>query len=517
MDETQKATEGLVLKMRKKLSLYDLDRKVRLNAVFFADKTPQKPYICSTMKTVLSRFGNIGVTASNERDPDDKMFSVTADDEEAAKAILDSSPWSIMGFSVHFQEWPESMAIEELPRHQIAFWVQVRGVPPYMFDEENVNEMVENFGTFIRMDDPLECEEGSYSFLRVRILLDARDPLPTGYQLPRDDGTLTWVSFSYEKLSDFCYVCGRLGHAEKPKVPCPFGADPNNPEIEYGPWMRTVAPRKQVVTVQSQDEAGKRRRRRFPGQTIQPLPATTTGQNSQSQGASLSHTSEQSINQSAPQVRHALMSADTYSHIPVVNQLESNHTRNISIGQSNYPMSYPHPLLNHSFTPLSPPGFGSIPNNLSGAFVLDKNQNSSNMSFPWFMPQRNIASNVGHPENLTAAALATLFSSSFSHLAHNNSSPFSSPTSFNIPNPTPQYPIINNQIPFATVNVIHGKRPLQVDVPNVPKPRKIRRFTNRIASGSETSQLNSEEAIDGSSTSKSVEGGGGWPAATRSP
>ncbi|KAK9928644.1 hypothetical protein M0R45_025768 [Rubus argutus] len=125
MDETQKATEGLVLNMRKKLSLYDLDRKVRLNAVFFADKIPQKPYICSTMKTVLSRFGNIGVTASNERDPGDKMFSVTADDEEAAKAILDSSPWSIMGSSVHFQEWPESMAIEELPRHQIAFWVHL--------------------------------------------------------------------------------------------------------------------------------------------------------------------------------------------------------------------------------------------------------------------------------------------------------------------------------------------------------------------------------------------------------
>ncbi|KAK9928645.1 hypothetical protein M0R45_025769 [Rubus argutus] len=84
------------------------------------------------------------------------------------------------------------------------------------------------------MDDPLEREEGSYSFLRVRILLDARDPLPTGYQLPRDDGTLKWVSFSYEKLSDFCYVYGRLGHVDKPKGPCPFGADPDNPEIEYG-------------------------------------------------------------------------------------------------------------------------------------------------------------------------------------------------------------------------------------------------------------------------------------------
>ncbi|KAL6178815.1 hypothetical protein ACLB2K_050333 [Fragaria x ananassa] len=49
------------------------------------------------------------------------MFSVIAEDVEAAKDILDGSPWSIMRYSVHFQEWPESLAIEELQSNQIAF------------------------------------------------------------------------------------------------------------------------------------------------------------------------------------------------------------------------------------------------------------------------------------------------------------------------------------------------------------------------------------------------------------
>ncbi|KAL6176239.1 hypothetical protein ACLB2K_052874 [Fragaria x ananassa] len=112
-----------------------------------------------------------------------------------------------------------------------------------MFEEENVREMVKKFGDFIGMKDPLESEEGTYNFLRVRILLDARDPLPTCYELPRDDGTKKWVSFSSEKLSDFFYVCGRLGHTDLPKTSCPNGAEPCN-ENEYGDWLKAVPPRK---------------------------------------------------------------------------------------------------------------------------------------------------------------------------------------------------------------------------------------------------------------------------------
>ncbi|KAL6191767.1 hypothetical protein ACLB2K_038156 [Fragaria x ananassa] len=285
MEDSQKSSDSLVVQMRRKLSLYELDRKVRLNVVFFADKIPNKATICNTMKSVLGMFGNTGVTASNERDPNDKMFIVTAEDAESAKDILDGSPWSIMRYSVHFQEWPETLAIEELQSSQIAFWVQVRGVPPYMFEEENVREIAEKFGEYRGMVVPIE-REGIYSFLRVRILLDARDPLPTGYELPRDDGTKKWVSFVFEKLSDFCYVCGRLGHTDLPKSPCLHRADPES-ENEYGDWLRALPPRKQIRNEHSQVKtASGRNRRRFPGQTIRPIESNDNGHNSQPQGTS---------------------------------------------------------------------------------------------------------------------------------------------------------------------------------------------------------------------------------------
>lgn len=514
MEDTQRSAEGLVVQMRKKLSLRDLDRKVRLNAVFFADKLPHKPYICNTIKFALSRFGNIGVTASNESDPDDRMFSLTVDDEEAANDILEGSPWSIMRYSVHFQKWPETMALEELQCNQITFWVQVRGVPPYMFDVENVSEMIEKFGTFIKMDDPLESEEGTYSYLRVRVLLDARDPLPTGYQLPREDGSMTWVSFSYENLSDFCFVCGRLGHTDSPRRPCPIGPDPQNVDIEYGAWMRAKAPQKLNKNGLKRNPAEPQRtRRKFPGQPIVPLQSQTTGQNLQSQGASSSHTSEQHINHLPHQVRTNLQLSEINSHIPIVHQLESNLTHNIPMSQINYPFSLSPPNPNNKVTSFPPPGFGPSPNRVPNAFFLNQNQshNFNNVGLPWFMSQGNF--NMGHPNNHSAAALASLFSSSFT-----TTYPYSTPVPNSVPanNPpaSPESTNTINQCPSSPSSAVHGKRPLLYEVSQSPNSRKIRKFTKLKNSGSGPSPQNSKETIDGNNN---VDGGGGWPTATRSP
>lgn len=48
-----------------------------------------------------------------------------------------------------------------------------------------------------------------------------------------------WVPFSYERLPNFCYMCGFLGHSEKE---CSFtttgGAVSERSELPYGAWLR---------------------------------------------------------------------------------------------------------------------------------------------------------------------------------------------------------------------------------------------------------------------------------------
>lgn len=52
-------------------------------------------------------------------------------------------------------------------------------------------------------------------FLQVRVTLDVRKPLLRGTKFFMGDGESCWVRFSYERLPNFCYFYGYLGHGDK--------------------------------------------------------------------------------------------------------------------------------------------------------------------------------------------------------------------------------------------------------------------------------------------------------------
>ncbi|KAI8032925.1 hypothetical protein LOK49_LG01G02685 [Camellia lanceoleosa] len=84
------------------------------------------------------------------------------------------------------------------------------------------------------------------SYLHIRVEMDVTKPLPLGFFLqhnssPGSEQLETWVCYKYEKLADFCYDCGRVGHVNSV---CKFVSRKEGKKSSYGPDLRTSrAPR----------------------------------------------------------------------------------------------------------------------------------------------------------------------------------------------------------------------------------------------------------------------------------
>lgn len=73
--------------------------------------------------------------------------------------------------------------------------------------------------------------------MRLRIKVDVRKPLKRKKKICRKDGTEIIVQCKYERLGDFCFICGLVTHTERF---CRAKQDESGTEItrDWGGWLR---------------------------------------------------------------------------------------------------------------------------------------------------------------------------------------------------------------------------------------------------------------------------------------
>ncbi|KAM1469123.1 hypothetical protein FF1_039840 [Malus domestica] len=91
----------------------------------------------------------------------------------------------------------------------------MHGVLLEYFSSKNARLFGNPFGEVTVVDDPFAYPNGVRDFPRVRLKVGAGKPLSNRFWLQRRDGGRTRVMFKYECLSNFCFLCRRLGHFDK--------------------------------------------------------------------------------------------------------------------------------------------------------------------------------------------------------------------------------------------------------------------------------------------------------------
>lgn len=92
--------------------------------------------------------------------------------------------------------------------------------------------------------------------MRIQVAIDINKPLRRGIKIATGQKASKWVDIKYERLGDFWYYCGRLGHIDKD---CSFITDDEGTSKElvykYGPWMRaSPLKRNKVPKIEAEKE-----------------------------------------------------------------------------------------------------------------------------------------------------------------------------------------------------------------------------------------------------------------------
>lgn len=222
-----------------------------------------KSCLCVVGKVALAKnlkapvIANILASAWRTRAPfkvedwNNNLFLFRFENEEDKVNVLNDGPWSIMGSLLVLIPLENGMVIPEIGFLICPFWVQIHGLPVEKMSRTNAEIIGRRFGKLLAVEASSEKIILCRSFLRVRVEINTSNPLPKGFWLRGKVDR--WISFKYEKLPNFCYACGRIGHDNRE---CKFVSKEEGERSGYGPELRTGRARKTDALIEVIHEEG---------------------------------------------------------------------------------------------------------------------------------------------------------------------------------------------------------------------------------------------------------------------
>ncbi|KAK6123768.1 hypothetical protein DH2020_042488 [Rehmannia glutinosa] len=154
------------------------------------------------------------------------------------RRALRGGPWHFFNNLIIFQELKGTQSPETLDFSTWEVWTQCHNLPVAYMQEEILQRIGNKIGKVIEIDKG-DREVILGRFARIKIRLEISQPLQSHIIIHDEEGgEEIYVLLTYEKLPDFCYACGKVGHTWREcGVTDTVGSD-----MPYGSWLRANPP-----------------------------------------------------------------------------------------------------------------------------------------------------------------------------------------------------------------------------------------------------------------------------------
>lgn len=169
-----RGVEELAVQLEQSMDLSAMERSAKLVGRVLSTKLLNRWGVRNILTSAWKDFGEVDIRWVREN-----LFIISVQDGNVAARILDLVPWAVMKKNFSVKRWPPELALEEVEMEKVPFWVQLSGVPLGLGSLENVKCLTAEAGQFLELEDPKKAR----GFLRVRLLVNTANPLPTGYWL----------------------------------------------------------------------------------------------------------------------------------------------------------------------------------------------------------------------------------------------------------------------------------------------------------------------------------------------
>lgn len=179
--------------------------------------------------------------------------------------VFNNGPWFFDKSLILLDKLETNVRPQDLMFKYVSIWVQLHSLPLMCFSRETIWQLGLRLG---EVEDVEMDQEGDFwgRFARVRVRIDITRPLHRGLMIITEEkiGKL-WIPCRYEKIPEFCYWCGCIGHTQTECVD-PKMEGLNNEGPQYGPWMRASEVRRSGLDSQAHNmHTGSRGRGGQPG------------------------------------------------------------------------------------------------------------------------------------------------------------------------------------------------------------------------------------------------------------